>query len=398
MRFNLVWLASIAFVGTVSGSIGQDFNAEPPNAPDQTPVFVNQTRAPIISVGIEVERLPIATGLQTPWGMDQLPDGRWIVTERRGRLRIISDDGAISDPIRNVPEVDDRGQGGLLDIVIDQDFATSRRLWFSFAENRGGGHTGTAVATAVLSENELTLEDVKVIFRQEPAWRSTLHYGSRLVFDRTGALFVTTGERSNVDARPLAQDPATHLGKVLRIDPINGGAAEGNPQIAGGAPEVWSYGHRNPQSAALSPEGELWTVEHGPRGGDELNRPEAGKNYGWPVISYGSEYSGRAVGEGQTSAPGMEQPIYYWDPVIAPSGMAFYAGEMFPEWNNDVLIGGLASRALVRLQLEGNKVVGEARYLEDQDRIRDVDVDQKDGSIVVLIDSERGGLYRIVRK
>src|SRR5690606_25918589 len=221
----------------------------------------------------------------------------------------------------------------------------------------------------------------------------TLHFGSRLIFDRDGALFVTTGERSLPEPRKLAQDISTHLGKVLRIDPM-GGAAVGNPQLEGGLPEIWSWGHRNIQSAALGPDGALWTVEHGPRGGDELNRPERGKNYGWPVVTYGKDYSGRPIGQGITAAEGIEQPLYYWDPVIAPSGMVFYEGETFSGWQGSVLIGGLASQALVRLTLDGTRVTGEARYLQGGSRVRDVDV-ADDGSVMILTDSDDGALIRL---
>ena len=375
------------------GAMAQDFNAAPPNAPGQTPAFEAQTRAPVIDDAMTLDREVIAGGLANPWGMDLLPDGSWIVTERPGRMRIISADGDISNPISGLPEVDSRGQGGLLDVTVADDFADTRRVWWSFSEPRGGGENATAVATGVLSEDGSAMEQVEVIFQQQPAWNSTLHFGSRLVFDETGALFVTTGERSMPEPRQLAQDVGTHLGKVLRIDPM-GGAAEGNPDIDGGLPEIWSYGHRNLQSAALGPDGALWTVEHGPKGGDELNRPEDGLNYGWPEVTYGVEYSGGTVGEGVTARDDVEQPVYYWDPVIAPSGMVFYDGDLFPDWQGDALIGGLASQSLVRLTLEDGRVTGEARYLQGQGRVRDVDVDT-DGSIVILTDSSNGALVRL---
>lgn len=375
-------------------ALAQDFNAAPPNARGQTPAFEKQTRAPVIDDGLKMESAIVADGLEHPWGMDQLPDGRWLVTERPGRLRIISQDGTVSEPLSGLPTVDGRRQGGLLDVVIQDDFDTTRRLWISYSEPRGDDTTGTAVATATLSEDETQLENLEVIFQQQPAWRSTMHYGSRLVFDQNGALFVTLGERSVPSARPLAQDPGTHLGKVVRISP-QGGPAEGNPSIPGGLPEVWSYGHRNPQAAALAPDGKLWTVEHGPRGGDELNQPEAGLNYGWPEVSYGVEYSGDTIGGGVTQKAGTEQPVYYWDPVIAPSGMVFYNGDMFPDLQGDTLIGGLAGQALVRLKLADDKVIGEARYLQGEGRVRDVDVDAGDGAIMILTDADNGSLRRV---
>lgn len=371
----------------------QDFNAQAPNAARQEPAFAGQTRASVIEDGVELTREVIVDGLENPWGMDQLPDGSWLVTERPGRMRLITADGAVSAPIAGLPEVDARRQGGLLDVTVRDDFAETRRVWWSYAEPRGEGRNATAVATGVLSEDGSSMTEVEVIFQQQPAWNSTLHFGSRLVFDATGALFVTTGDRSLPEPRQLAQDVSTHLGKVLRIDPM-GGPAEGNPEISGGLPEIWSYGHRNIQSAAIGPDGALWTVEHGARGGDELNRPEAGLNYGWPVITYGQDYSGGPIGAGLTTAEGMEQPIYYWDPVIAPSGMVFYDGAMFPDWQGSALIGGLAGQALVRLEIEDGRVTGEARYLQGMDRIRDVDV-ARDGAVMILTDSSNGTLLRL---
>ncbi|WP_323013341.1 PQQ-dependent sugar dehydrogenase [Devosia sp.] len=326
--------------------------------------------------------------------MDQLPDGSWLVTERPGRLRLIGVDGSISEPVAGLPPVDARGQGGLLDVVIGDDFAQTRRVWWSFAEPRGEGRNGTAVATGTLSEDSSALTDVRVIFQQNPAWASTAHFGSRLVFDGDGMLFVSSGDRYTSQSRILAQDVGTHIGKVLRIDP-EGGPAPGNPAIAGGAPEIWSYGHRNLQSAALAADGTLWTAEHGPRGGDELNHPRPGRNHGWPVITYGQDYNGRPIGEGITAQEGMEQPVYYWDPVIAPGGMVFYDGALFPGWKGDLLIGGLSSQALIRLTLEGERVTGEARYLQGQGRIRDVDI-AEDGAVMILTDAENGALIRLV--
>ncbi|MFD0981328.1 PQQ-dependent sugar dehydrogenase [Tropicimonas aquimaris] len=381
----------LALALAAAGAMAQDFNATPPNAEGQTPAFAGQTRAPVISDPVQLDREVVADGLQHPWGMDQLPDGSWIVTERPGRMRIILPDGRRSRPIDGLPEVDARRQGGLLDVTVREDFAASRQVWWSYSEPADGGRNRLAVATGVLSPDASRMEQVKVIFRQEPAVDSTMHFGSRLVFDRSGALFVTTGDRHG--PRESAQDVSTHLGKVLRISP-EGGPASGNPQIAGGQPEIWSLGHRNIQGAALDGSGSLWTVEHGPRGGDELNRPEAGANYGWPVISYGREYSGAPVGQGATASDGLEQPRYYWDPVIAPSGMAFYDGALFPDWRGSVLIGGLAGQALVRLTLDDGAVTGEARYLEGRGRVRDVDV-AADGAVMLLTDARDGALVRL---
>ncbi|BBK36785.1 glucose dehydrogenase [Allostella sp. ATCC 35155] len=390
-RFAFVF--SLALAANFNAASAQDFNAAPPNAPGQRPAFEGQTRAPIINDRVALSREIIADGLENPWGMDQLPDGSWLVTERPGRMRVVAADGTVSAPVQGLPEVDARRQGGLLDVVVRDDFDKTRRVWWSYAEPRGAGKNATAVATGVLSKDGSRMTGVRVIFQQQPAWNSTLHFGSRLVFDRSGALFVTTGERSLPEPRQLAQDVSTHIGKVLRIDPM-GGPADGNPKLPGGKPEIWSYGHRNIQSAALGPDGALWIVEHGPRGGDELNRPEPGLNYGWPVITYGEDYSGAPIGDGITAKAGMEQPIYYWDPVIAPSGMAFYDGAMFQEWQGSILIGGLHVQALVRLEVDGGRVTGEARYPQGIGRVRDVDV-ARDGAVMILTDSRNGALIRL---
>lgn len=369
-------------------------NQAPPNAPNQKPAFENQTRAPELSDGVAVRQQVVIRGLDSPWGLALLPDGAWLITEKPGRMRLFAD-GALSEPLKGLPKVDARGQGGLLDVAVAPDFAQSRRVWFSYAEPREGGKNGTAVATGTLSADGTALEGVEVIFRQDPAWASDKHFGSRIVPDGRGGIFVTTGERSVIDARPLAQDVNTHLGKVLHIDGKTGAPLSGNPFAQGGGkPEIWSWGHRNIQSAALDGQGRLWTVEHGAKGGDELNRPEAGKNYGWPVITYGVEYSGKTIGKGLTQAEGMEQPVYYWDPVIAPSGMAIYDGAMFPEMRGDILIGGLKSASVVRLKLQGDRVAGEQHLAQGIGRVRDVAV-APDGALMVLTDE--GALVRLER-
>jgi glucose/arabinose dehydrogenase len=310
-------------------------------------------------------------------------------------MRVIARDGAVSAPLAGVPEVDARGQGGLLDVALSPDFASDRLIFWSYSEPRGNGRNGTSVARGVLSADAARLEEVRVIFRQMPAWRSRGHYGSRLDFDREGNLFVTLGERQGADSRPLAQDLGAHLGKVVRIRP-DGSTPSDNPfaQRQGALPEIWSYGHRNPQGADIHPQtGAYWTIEHGPRGGDELNLTRAGRNYGWPVISYGVDYGGGPIGAGIAVQEGMEQPNYYWDPVIAPGDMDFYEGELFP-WRGDAIIAGLASRALVRLDLEGEAVVGEERFALGLGRIRDL-AEASDGSIWIVTDEEDGKLVRL---
>jgi aldose sugar dehydrogenase len=335
----------------------------------------------------------IARGLEHPWALAFLPDGRMLVTERPGRLRIVDRDGRISEPLAGVPKVLARGQGGLLDVALDPRFADNRLVYLAYAEPGEGRTAGTAVARGRLGEGRL--EDVRVIYRQQPKVEGANHFGCRLVFARDGTLFVTQGER--FDYRDQAQDLSSGLGKLVRINP-DGSAPRDNPFVgrAGARPEIWSYGHRNVQSAALHPQtGQLWIVEHGARGGDELNRPDAGKNYGWPVISYGVHYSGAKIGEG-TAKPGLEQPIYYWDPVIAPSGMTFYTGEAFPDWQGSILIGSLRPGLLVRLTLEDGRVAREERYLGDLGaRVRDVR-QGPDGLLYLLTDSRDGRLLRVM--
>jgi glucose/arabinose dehydrogenase len=333
----------------------------------------------------------IARGLDHPWGLALLPDGGMLVTERPGHLRRIAADGKVSDPLAGVPEVFARGQGGLLDVALSPDFARDRLVYLSFSEPGAGG-AGTAVARGRLGER--ALEDTQVIWRQQPKVEGSNHWGSRLVFAPDGTLYVTLGDRQAY--RQQAQDLDGTLGKVVRINP-DGSTPRGNPFAQGGGrPEIWSYGHRNIQGAALHPEtGQLWTVEHGARGGDELNQPQRGRNHGWPVITYGVDYSGAKIGEG-TAKAGMEQPVYYWDPVIAPSGAVFYTGTAFSGWQGDLLIGSLNPGGLVRLVLRDGRVAVEERYRGRELRARVRDVQQgADGSIYLLTDSYDGQVLRL---
>jgi glucose/arabinose dehydrogenase len=338
-----------------------------------------------------VRVVTVASGLENPWSLAFLPDGRMLVTERPGRMRIVGRDGALGAPLGNLPAIRTGGQGGLLDVALDPGFASNRTIYFAYAE-AGDGGAGTAVARARLGEG--TLEDVRVIFRQRPKVGGGNHFGSRLVFGRDGNLFVTLGERYS--ERDRAQDLGTTLGKVVRIAP-DGSVPKDNPFVGRGnaLPEIWSYGHRNPQGAALHPStGQLWTVEHGARGGDEINTPLAGRNYGWPVITYGRDYSGFRIGEG-TAKPGMEQPLHFWDPSIAPSGLAFYTGDAFPEWKGNAFVGALAGRLVARLELDGTKVVREERMLgELGERIRDVR-QGPDGALYLLTDARNGRILRL---
>lgn len=381
------------------GTVGPPVETRPPNAPDQKPAFKGQTRAPMRSANVAFDVRTVARGLTHPWAVEALADGRTLVTERPGRLRIITPDGTLGTPVAGLPAVDARGQGGLLDVALDPDFASNGILYWSYAEPRSDGN-GTALARGrlVTGEGAPRVEGAQVIFRQQPSLDSTMHFGSRIAFARDGTLFLTLGERSILEGRAQAQDLGSHLGKVVRINK-DGSVPGDNPFVgkAGARPEIWSYGHRNIQSAAIHPEtGALWIVDHGPKGGDELNAPEAGKNYGWPIITYGLEYSGEPVGEGNTARAGMEQPLYYWDPVIAPSGMLFYTGDLFPAWKGSLFIGGLVDRKLVRLTLEGRRVVGEEWLLTDVgDRIRDV-VQGPDGAIYLVTDEDAGRLLKLV--
>ena len=368
MRWTVLLAAAIAFA------------ASPAAVPAAERVL--ETRA----VRVRVDS--VASGLLHPWGLAFLPDGRMLVTEKSGRLRIVSAEGRLSPPLQGVPRVFAQGQGGLLDVALDPNFASNGLVYLSYAE-AGQCGAGTAVARGRLGDSGLT--DVQVIFRQQPKVDGSGHFGSRLVFGADGTLFVTTGDRFKFEP---AQDLSGHLGKVIRINP-DGSVPRDNPFAGreGARPEIWSYGHRNLQGAALNPvTGALWTNEHGPRGGDEINIPRAGRNYGWPRIGYGVHYDGQRIGVG-TRAPGMEQPVHHWDPSIAPSGMAFYAGDLFPGWRGSVFVGALKAQALVRLSLDGDRVTGEER-IPVRARIRDVR-QGPDGALYLLTDESDGAILRL---
>jgi glucose/arabinose dehydrogenase len=336
---------------------------------------------------LRVER--VAGGLENPWGLAFLPDGRLLVTERPGRMRIVAD-GRPSEPLAGLPEVWASGQGGLLDVALSPDFARTGLLFFAFAEPAGNG-ARTAVARARLDGDRLA--DVAVIFRQTPVRGGGRHFGARIVPAPDGTLFVGLGDRGMDDG---AQDLGGHLGKVVRIR-ADGSVPPDNPFVGrdGARPEIWSLGHRNVQGAALGPDGRLWTVEHGARGGDEINAPAAGANHGWPVVSYGTHYSGLPIGEG-TEKPGMEPPLFHWDPSIAPSGLTFVTGAAFPDWEGDIVVGALKDRLLARVEMEDGRPTGrEERLLEDEfGRIRDVRTGP-DGALWFLTDEDPGGLYRV---
>ena len=337
-----------------------------------------------------------AEGLSHPWAIAFLPEGGMLVTEREGRLRHISEAGEVSAPLAGVPAVDARGQGGLLDVALDPDFSSNRLVYVTFSEAGDGGNS-TAVARGRLADDLTALTGVEVIFSQRPKVDSTAHFGSRLVFDREGNLFVALGDRSSAQYRGEAQNLASHIGKIVRIRP-DGSVPDDNPFVGrdDALAEIWAYGVRNVQAAALHPQtGVLWEIEHGPRGGDELNVIAPGANYGWPIVTLGTEYTGFTIGDGLKTAQGMVDAIHSWTPVIAPSGMLFYSGGAFPGWEGDLFVGGLASKALVRLELDGERVVHEERLLEAlRLRIRDV-AQGPDGAIYVATDESRGQILRI---
>lgn len=365
-----------------------------PNS-DYKPAFEGQTRIKAVKTTIPYQVEVLNTDLGRPWGIINLPDGRFLITDKRGYMNVVSTDGKQVSKISGFPKVDSKGQGGMLDVALDPDFKTNNTIYFSFSEPFGEGNL-TSVAKGKLSADLKNIIDVKVIFRAEPSYDGDKHYGSRLVFDKEGYLFVSTGERSDKVTRVYAQKTDNYLGKILKITK-DGKPAPGNPFIgkAGYKPEIYAYGVRNPQGMAIDSHGNLWDVEMGPRGGDEINLIQPGKNYGWGDVTYGIEYSGEKVGQGITQKEGTEQPVYYWDPVISPSGVTFYTGNI-EEWKNNLMIGCLSGEHIARIVMKDNKVVGEERLLEDQkERFRDV-LNGMDGNLYAVTDS--GKLYKISKK
>lgn len=404
---SIFLLAGILVLGSCSNNDNVDGDTDPgptgppvetgtPNTAYQ-PAFSGQTRAGSIQTTTEIESKIITNGLSAPWGVAYLPDGRLLVTEKAGKIKIVTQAGVISNALTGVPAVNPAEQGGLLGICLDPAYATNRMIYWTFSETVAGGNI-TAVAKGRISDNDTAIENATVIYRSNTPHPSAKHYGSRILFDKTGNLLVSIGERSDIDARPLAQSATSSLGKIIRIT-TNGQAASGNPAFTatGALSELYTIGHRNPQGLAIHPTtGELWESEHGPRGGDEINRLNPGKNYGWPTITYGIEYSGTKIGEGITQKEGLEQPVYYWDPVISPSGMTFYSGKRVPEWQNNLFIGSLSATHIVRLAFKDNKVAGEERLLAGEgQRFRDI-TQGKDEALYAVTD--QGRLYRIDKK
>lgn len=382
--------------GGAQPQAGAPLETRPANNPAQQPAFEGQTRAPAVRTERELTHTVVASGLVHPWGLAALPDGNWLITEKPGRMRIVTAAGQVGAPVAGLPAVDARGQGGLLDVVVSPDFARDRMVYWSYAEPRQGGNA-TSVARGRLSDDGSRVENVQVVFRALPVYDGDKHFGSSLAFGPDGKLFVTLGERSDKPMRPQAQDLGSHMGKTIRIN-ADGSVPQDNPFVgqAGALPEIWSLGHRNVQGVAIQPgTGAVWTIEHGTRGGDELNLEKAGANYGWPDAAYGIEYAGGAINTGATQKTGTEQPVYYWDPVIAPGGAVFYQGAMFPEWNGNLLVAALKEKHIARLVIQNGRVVGEERLLTDLGaRVRDVAIGP-DGAVWAVTDEQNGKLVRL---
>jgi len=397
-------VASTMLFASCSDSIDENGESSGPALPpvetnpantNYQPAFAGQTRANGVKTTTPYISEVVTSSLTAPWGITNLPDGRLLITQKAGTMRIVSTTGTVSNPITGLPAVNSGGQGGLLGLCVDPQFASNRMLYWVFSENVSGGNL-TAVAKGRLSQDETTIESPTVIYRATPSANvGNLHYGGRILFDSTGNLFVSTGERSDLSTRPLAQSVTAAVGKILRIT-TSGQPAPGNPTFTGSGalPELYSIGHRNPQGIAIHPvTGDLWQSEHGPRGGDEINRVEAGKNYGWPTITYGIEYSGDTIGDGIQQKAGLEQPVYYWDPVISPSGITFYKGNTIPEWQNNLFLASLSGMHIARLVIENNKVVGEEKLLATENqRFRDI-TQGMDNALYAVTDG--GRLYRI---
>ena len=384
---------------TDSTSVLPPVETESPNV-DYKPAFEGQTRINGVKTETPYKVEIVAEGLKNPWAVASLPDGRLVITEKAGNLRIVNTSGVVGEAITGFPAVDDRGQGGLLDVVVAPDFNSSRMLYFTlaeFAQNKSKGSL-TAVGKGKLSADESKIENFEIIFRAIPYFDNSMHFGSRIVFDNKGNIFVSTGERSVMETRPKAQFLDNGYGKIVYIT-TEGKPVAGNPFIntSDALPEIYSYGHRNVQGLDIHPStGDLWASEMGPRGGDEINLIKPGLNYGWPTIGYGIEYNGNKVGDGITQKEGMEQPVYYWDPVLSPSGMVFYNSDVITEWKDNLFIGGLSSKHIARIVIKDNKVVGEERLLEKENqRFRDVETGT-DGSLYAVTD--QGRLYRISKK
>lgn len=364
-----------------------------PNS-DYKPAFTGQTRVAGVKTTSSYDVKILSEDLDRPWGITNLPDGRFLITQKEGTMRIASGDGKLSAAITGLPEVNSAGQGGLLGVTIDPSFNNNRMVYWVFSQSTPNGNL-TAVGKGKLSKDEKAIENAKVIYQATPAFKSNAHYGGRILFDKTGNIIFSTGERSALETRPQAQYLNSSLGKIIRIT-TDGKAAPGNPfeNQADARPEIYSYGQRNVQGLAFNPAtGDLWESEFGPRGGDEINLIHPGKNYGWPIITYAIEYNGSKVGEGIQQKEGMEQPVYYYDPVISPSGITFCSSNAIPEWKNNLFVTALSGMHIARLVIANNKVIGEERLLANESqRFRDI-TQGKDGALYAITD--QGRLYRV---
>lgn len=400
---KVIFVLSLAAVLVIDSTVtnaqqtaSSSVETKKPNS-DYKPAFEGQTRIAAVTTKTPYEGKVLTESLRRPWGIAALPDGRFIITEKAGVMKIVSAAGAVGESIGGVPKVASEGQGGLLGICLDPAFNTNRMVYWAFSEPMPEGNV-TSVAKGKLSADEKNLENVTVIYQAAPIYNGTLHFGGRVLFAKDGNLFVSTGERSDMVTRPQSQDLKSGLGKIIRIT-VDGKPANGNPfaSNANARPELYSYGHRNAQGIAFHPvTGDLWEAEFGPRGGDEINRVEPGKNYGWPTITYGIEYRGDKIGDAIQQKEGLEQPVYYWDPVISPSGITFYDGAGIAEWKNNLFIAALSGMHICRVVIENNKVVGEERLLSDEkQRFRDI-TQGTDGALYAITD--QGKLYRIGKK
>jgi len=405
--YNAFFLSGIGLASCNGGNIQKTGNAvrdtsltgsveTRPAKSGYKPAFAGQTRVNRVTTNTPYKVERIAEKLGSPWAIIPLPDGRLLLSDRSGFMSIYTTTGTMIKKITGLPEVVFKGQGGLLDIALDPDFSTNKIIYWSFSEKYGDGNL-TAVAKGKLSADESRIENPVVIFEAKPALNSEYHFGSRLLFNKEGYLFVSTGERSILEGRPQAQLLTAGLGKIFKITK-DGKPAPGNPFIntPNAMPEIYSFGHRNPQSLDFNPvNGDLWEAEFGPQGGDELNLIQPGKNYGWPVITYGLEYDDKRIGDAIQQKSGMEQPVYYWEPVLSPSGMVFYTSDSIAEWKNNLFIGGLSSTHIARLVIENNKVVGEEKILDNEhERIRDIT--QLNGMLFAV--SDGGILFKISKK
>lgn len=395
-RKTLSLLSAGLLINAVQVSAQNPVETQKPSA-DYKPAFVGQTRIKGVKTSVALNISVINSGLENPWGISVMPDGRFFITQKQGTMVILGADGKALKKITGLPNVDASGQGGLLDVTLAPDFAKSRMVYWAYAEPQSKGVL-LAIAKGKLAANEQTIENQTIIYRATPAYTGKLQYGSRIVFDKNGNLFVSTGERSGNDIRIQAQYLNSSLGKILHLTPEGKAVANGPfAKTADARPEIYAYGLRNPDGLAINPQtGELWEAEFGPKGGDEVNIIKPGKNYGWPIITYGTEYSGKKVGDGIQQKEGMEQPIYFWNPSISPGSIAFYNSNHIAEWKGNLFVAALSGSHIIRLVIKANKIVGEERLLADKgERFRDL-VQGKDGALYAVTDG--GNLYKITKK